>query len=64
MNFYINKTSSWKELLIWQATAKNRDITGSVTLREKCPNTEFFSGPYFFVFGPEKTPYLDTFDEV
>ena len=21
------------------------------TLREKCPNTEFFSGPYFPVFG-------------
>ena len=26
--------------------------------REKCPNTEFFSDPYFPVFGPEKTPYL------
>ena len=22
-----------------------------MTLREKCPNTEFFSGPYFPVFG-------------
>ena len=38
------------------------------TLHEKCPNTNFFSGPYFPVFGlntekyrPEKTPYLDTF---
>ena len=38
------------------------------SLREKCPNTEFFSGPYFPVFelntekyGPQKTPYLDTF---
>ena len=24
----------------------------------------FFSGPYFSVFGPEKTPYLDTFHAV
>ena len=23
-----------------------------------------FSGPYFSVFGPEKTPYLDTFHAV
>ena len=28
------------------------------TLREKCPNT--YTGKY----GPEKTPYLDTFHEV
>ena len=41
------------------------------TLRETRPNTEFFSGPYFPVFalntgkyGPEKTPYLDTFHAV
>ena len=40
-------------------------------LREKCPNTEFLSGPYIPVFspntgkyGPEKTPYLDTFHAV
>ena len=40
-------------------------------LREKCPNTEFFSGPYFPVFssntgkyGPEKSPYLHTFHAV
>ena len=32
-------------------------------LREKCPNTEFFSVPYFPVLGP-KTPYLDTFHAV
>ena len=38
---------------------------------EKCPNADFFSGPYFPVFspntgkyGPEKTPYLDTFHSV
>ena len=38
-----------------------------MTLREKCPNTEFFlariqsdAGKY----GPEKTPYLDTFHVV
>ena len=36
--------------------------------REKCSNTEFFSGPHFPVFGlntgkyePEKTLYLDSF---
>ena len=41
------------------------------SLREKCPNTEFFSGPYFPVFssnigkyGPGKTSYLDTFHAV
>ena len=40
----------------------------NLALPEKCPNTEFFSGPYFPVFipntgkcGPGKTPYLDTF---
>ena len=40
-------------------------------MREKCSNTEFFSGPYFLVFisntgkhRPEKTPYLNTFYEV
>ena len=50
------------------------------TLREKCPNMDFFSGLYFPAFGlnteisvfsenagkcgPEKTPYLDTFHVV
>ena len=41
------------------------------SLREKRPNTEFFSGLYFPVFGlnktkygPEETPYLDTFHAV
>ena len=40
-------------------------------MREKCPNTEFFSGPCFLVFspntgkyGPGKTPHLDTFHAV
>ena len=48
--------------------------------RKKCPNTEFFSGPHIFAFGlntetygecgnagkygPEKTPYLDSFHAV
>ena len=39
------------------------------TLREMCPNTKFFSGPYFLVFSPnsgkyglEKTQYMDNFD--
>ena len=31
------------------------------TLREKCPNTEFFLVRSFPEFGPEKTPYSDTF---
>ena len=42
-----------------------------LSLREKCPNTEFFSGPYIPSFGlnagkygPEKTPDLDTFHTV
>ena len=41
------------------------------SLHEKCPNTEFFSGPYIPLFspstgkyGPEKTPCLDTFHAV
>ena len=43
----------------------------SISWREKCPNTDFFSGPYFSVFGlntekygPQKTSYLDTFHAV
>ena len=39
-----------------------------ISLREKYPNTDFFYGPFFTVFGlntgkygPEKTPYLDNF---
>ena len=40
----------------------------ALTLREKCLNADFFSGPYFPVFeleyGPEKTPYLNTFHAV
>ena len=39
-----------------------------LSLRGKCPSTEFFSGPYFPVFalntgkyGPEKTLSLGTF---
>ena len=65
------------------STAPERSSTYS--LREKCPNTEFFSGPYFSAYrlnterygaisllfspntgnyGPEKTPYLDTFHKV
>ena len=42
--------------------------TCNFTLREKCPNTELFSGPYFPAFSrntgkkvPKKPPYLDTF---
>ena len=38
-------------------------------MHENFSNTEFFAGPYFPVFstntgkyGPEKTPYLDTFN--
>ena len=51
------------------------------TLREKCPNMEFFFwsvysflrteygdlrrfSPYTEKYGPEKTPYLDTFHEL
>ena len=36
----------------------NRKFLRRTTLREKCPNT--YTGKY----GPEKTPYLDTFHEV
>ena len=48
-----------QQLIFWQEMA---------SLREKCPSTEFFSGPYSPVcrlntekYGPEKTPYLDIF---
>ena len=46
-------------------------LSSKRTLREKCSNMKFFSGPYFPVFspntgkyGPERTPYLDTFHAV
>ena len=46
-------------------------VKGSNSLREKCPNTEFFLVQYLTVFGqntgkygPEKTPYMDTFHEM
>ena len=29
--------------------------------REKCPNTEFFFGLYFYVFGPEKNSVSGNF---
>ena len=37
------------------------------TLRKKCPNTEFFWSAFSCIwteYGPEKTPYLDTFQAV
>ena len=36
------------------------------TLPEKCPNTEYLSvvSPNAGKYGPEKTPYLDTFHAV
>ena len=35
------------------------------TVKQHCvKSVGFFSGPYFLVFGPEKTPYLDTFHVV
>ena len=33
-------------------------------LRKKVSKYVVFSGPYFPVFGPEKTPFLDTFHAV
>ena len=43
----------------------------NVTMHEKCPKYGVISGPYFRVFrlnagkyGPEMTPYLDTFHAV
>ena len=33
------------------ADFKTREKSLNGSLREKCPNTEFFSGPYFPVFG-------------
>ena len=34
------------------------------SLREKCPNAEFLFSPNTGKYGPEKTPYLDTFHAV
>ena len=34
------------------------------SLREKCPKNGVFSGPNTGKYGPEKTPYLDTFHAV
>ena len=39
----------------------------SISLREKCSNTEFFWSVFFRIrteYGPEKTPYLATFHAV
>ena len=39
----------------------------SLSLREKCPNTDFFLVRISLIrteYGPEKTPYLDTFHAV
>ena len=38
------------------------DLT-TLILREKGPNTEFFLGPYFPVFGPEKLCYWTLFTQ-
>ena len=58
--------------LDFQEVSQNTNAQRRIeVLREKCPNTEFSSGPYFAVFspntrkyGPEKTPYLNTFHAV
>ena len=55
---------------LWFSGDQNEKL-GRKLQREKCANTEFFSGPYFPAFrpntgkyGPEKVPYLDTFHAV
>ena len=66
----LNKRLS--ENVVWIATAKYIHCVKSVQiriffLREKCPNTEFFLVRIFpntGKYGPEKTPYLDTFQTV
>ena len=35
-------------------------VPWKTSLREKCSNTEFSSGPNTGKYGPGKTPYLDT----
>ena len=57
---YYNLTWNVKEYIIFV-------LNHNTPLRENCPNTDFFSGPYFHVFelktgkfGTEKTLYLDT----
>ena len=44
---------------------QHAEVYSKLSLHEKCPNTEFFSGPYFHVFGLNtdrdllrKSPYL------
>ena len=58
---YDHKQSSDSHIII-------NHLSDIITLREKCPNMEFFSGPYFPLPGrkykPEKTPYLDSFHAV
>ena len=77
--------SSWKLLkcyltFLYNISVKNNvssvetigfNLTLEVSLRENCPNMEFFSGPYFPIFSPnvgkyrpEKPPYLGTFHAV
>ena len=45
-------------------THLNERIVEHIAKREKCPDTQVLFGPYFPVFRPEKTPYLDIFHAV
>ena len=51
--------------------SKKVQANQNLSLCEKCPNTKFFSGPYFPLFGlhtgkygPDETTFLDTFHAV
>ena len=59
----MGREEEWKISLINQN--QNHELTNSSSsLRKKSPNTEFFASLNTVKYGPEKTPYLDTFHAV
>ena len=51
---WLNKVSENFEMALWHKVT----FSVKVTLREKGPNMEFFSGPYFSVFGLNRERYF------
>ena len=60
---------SYNGNILRKPTSYPDKYSGALTLREKCPNTEFFLVRIFLYsgrkkYGPGKIPYLGTFHEV
>ena len=72
LGFDENKYTVSNQLQSTLANILTWKLLGNKTLRKKCPNTEFFPVRIFLYsdwlntgkYGPEKTPYMDTFHRV